>query len=163
MSSVSGFDVLAVRLNIQFLLQVQTYLDCHPELLKLVSDFQWPEAGDCLQGFRVVEELGRGAVGRVYLCHETGVGQRDVVVKVARGGDYEAALLGRLDHPNIVPIYSVASDADRFVSYICMPFRGRSTLQDLVDCICENGIPDRASVIVRLLESGSSRTKSILG
>ena len=128
-------------------LEVQTYLDCHPELLQLVSDFQWPEAGDCLQGFRVVEELGRGALARVYLCQETGLGQRDVVVKVARGGDYEAAMLGRLDHPNIVPIYSVASDADRFVSYICMPFRGRSTLQDLVDCVGKNGIPDRASSI----------------
>lgn len=130
-------------------LEVQEFLDDHPELLEHVVDFQWPSPGDFLQSFQVVEELGRGALARVYLCRESGLGHRDVVVKVARGSGYEAEILGRLEHPNIVPIYSVANDAEHFVSFICMPYRGRSTLQDVVDHVRKQGIPRHASNIIR--------------
>lgn len=127
-------------------LEVQDYFDAHPELLELVARFDWPSSGDYLQGFQVVEELGRGALARVYLCRETGVGGREVVVKIARSGAYEAEMLGRLDHPNIVPVYSVTNDSDRCASYICMPYRGRSTLLDLVESLRKGGVPqsDRA-------------------
>jgi len=130
-------------------LEVQEYLDDHPELLELVAEFEWPRAGDCLHSFQIVEELGRGALARVYLCRESDLGQREVVLKVARGCGYEAELLGRLDHPNIVPVYSVTNDAERYVSHICMPFRGRSTLQDVVDRLHDQGIPKYASAILQ--------------
>jgi serine/threonine protein kinase len=116
-------------------IEVQQYLDEHPELLGFVADFSWPSSGESLKGFEVLEELGRGALARVYLCREAGLAGREVVLKVARSDGYEAELLARLDHPNIVPIYSVASDAKQYVTCICMPFRGRSTLQDLADQI----------------------------
>lgn len=137
----------AVERSIFRAIEVQHYLDDHPELLRLTCDFEWPAAGDCLQGFQVIEELGRGAAGRVYLCRETGIGHRQVVVKVARSSSYEAEVLGRLDHPNIVPVYSVVNDVERCVSYICMPFRGRSTLQDVVDRARRQGLPRTASGI----------------
>ena len=71
-------------------------------------------------------------------------------MKVVRGGDYEASLLGRLDYPNIVPVYSAVHDPERYVSYICMPFRGRNTLKELVDCIREFGVPHHAAAIVNV-------------
>jgi serine/threonine protein kinase len=131
-------------------LEVQAYLDEHRELLGLITDFEWPKPGDNLQGFQVVEELGRGALARAYLCRESDLGQRNVVLKIARGSGYEADFLGRLDHPNIVPIYSVRNEANQAVSCICMPFRGRSTLQDLVDHVRKHGIPKCASAITEI-------------
>jgi eukaryotic-like serine/threonine-protein kinase len=131
-----------IQQSIFRLLEVQDYLDRHPELLELAEDFNWPEPGDDIQGFCVVEELGRGALARVYLCSEREIGERNVVVKITRGGSYEATLLGRLDHPNIVPVYSVTRDDSRQATFICMPYRGRSTLLDVVDrAFHEGGIP----------------------
>ena len=52
-------------------LEVQQYLDSHPELLDLDLSFEWPEPGSTFIHFKVLEELGRGALARVYLCkHE---------------------------------------------------------------------------------------------
>jgi serine/threonine protein kinase len=129
---------------------VQDFIDRHPEFLQLVGEFEWPTIGDHLHNFQIVEELGRGSLARVYLCNESGVGGRTVVVKVARGGEYEADLLGRLDHTGIVPIYSVTNDSERGVSFICMPFRGRRTLQDVVCQIEKNGVPRGAEVFAEL-------------
>lgn len=42
--------------------EVQDYLNRHPELLELVTEFGWPKPGDSLEGFAVVDELGRGAM-----------------------------------------------------------------------------------------------------
>jgi hypothetical protein len=130
------------------LLQVEDYFDRHPELLQLVEAYAWPEPGQVVQGFQILEEMGRGALARVYLCREVGVGERVIVVKITRGGNYEASLMGRLDHPNIVPVYSASADDERRVSYICMPYRGRSTLQDLIDHAFDDGVPRSAKAIL---------------
>lgn len=139
-------------------IEVQNYLDCHPELMELVVDFQWPSPGDSLEGFLVLEELGRGALARAYLCRESKLGGREVVVKVARGNGYEAELIARLDHPNIVPVYSVVNDVEAYVSYICMPFRGRSTLQQLADAASKE-VPISFDAIARLAGSGHDRSR----
>lgn len=137
----------SIRQSAVRLLEVQQYLDGHPELLDLVEQFAWPASGDTVQGFCILEELGRGALSRVYLCQQPDIGKRAVVLKVARGGNYEASVMGRLDHPNIAPVYSIATDAQRHVTFICMPFRGRSTLQDLIDHAFAGALPRRASLI----------------
>src|SRR3972149_272486 len=102
-----------LRRSIVRLLEVQDYLDSHPDLLELVEAFEWPEIGDVIHRFQIVDELGRGAAARVYLCRESNIGQRAVVVKVARSGEYEADLLGRLSPPNIVPAHSLFNDVSR--------------------------------------------------
>ena len=67
-------------------------------------------------GFTVVRELGRGAMGIVYLAHEDKLG-RDVALKVLRRDfardeqvrrrfDREVRAAARLRHPGIVPILS---------------------------------------------------------
>jgi serine/threonine protein kinase len=99
--------------------------------------------------FDLVEEIGRGSFGRVFLAAEPALGGRHVVVKVApRGGD-EAELLGRLHHPNIVPVYSFQEDDDVGLAAFCMPYLGRATLCDVLD-FAFRGIsaPTQASVIL---------------
>jgi serine/threonine protein kinase/Tfp pilus assembly protein PilF len=70
---------------------------------------------DALAGrFRVARELGRGAMGTVYLAHDTTL-ERDVAIKVlnrevasAVGSERfarEIRLTARLVHPNIVPLF----------------------------------------------------------
>src|SRR3954464_1604736 len=44
---------------------------------------QLPEAGTNFRGFRLLEELGRGAFGRVFLARQGDLADRPVVLKVA--------------------------------------------------------------------------------
>ncbi|MEM7311763.1 MAG: serine/threonine-protein kinase [Planctomycetota bacterium] len=119
-------------------IDVFNYLDEIPDLF---DEIDWPDAGDTLFGkFVVCEELGRGAASRVYLCRNESLGQRQVVLKLTAGNSHEAAVQGRLNHPAIMPVFSV-NRTDQFTA-ICMPFRGRSTLCDLLDSAWKNpGVP----------------------
>jgi eukaryotic-like serine/threonine-protein kinase len=101
----------------------------------------WPDAGDEIGGFDVLEQLGRGASARVYLCLERDLGNRQVVLKVSPHTSFEASILGRLVHPNITPLYSAGYIAERELNFLCMPFAGRSTLADLVEIAFKNGCP----------------------
>lgn len=136
-------------------IDVQNFVELHPEILGIAHEIEWPAIGARLDTFQVLDELGRGAWARVYLCREIGLGNRLVVVKVARGGEYEAEQLGKLDHRYIVPIYSVKHDWEHCVSYICMPFRGRSTLQEVVSSVSSHGIPASAAAILDISQQWS--------
>ncbi|MCE9552294.1 MAG: protein kinase [Planctomycetes bacterium] len=122
-----------IRSSLRRQIEVHDFLADRSHLVDLCQDTQWPEVDDKVFDFSVLEELGRGAFARVYLCRQSGVGERQVVVKFAAEGAYEADTLGRLSHPNIMPVHSVQFDELDNRSAICMPFRGRSTLCDLVD------------------------------
>ena len=122
-------------------LEAQRYIDSHPELLDLFSTPEWPKVGEQFEEFQVLEELGIGSAAHVYLCLEADVGFRQVVVKVTPYSSFEASILGRLKHPNIVQIYSTGTVDDRSLNYLCMPFSGRSTLSDLLDIAFREGCP----------------------
>lgn len=92
----------------------------------------WPHPGQTLAGFKLLELLGGGAYARVYLAEEDALGRRRVVVKASAGGGKEADTLGKLSHPNIVPVYSVQVDRRAGLTLICMPFLGRITLHDVL-------------------------------
>lgn len=124
-------------------LDAKRYFDKHQELFEI----QWPELGDTLEQFYVIEELGRGAIARVYLCRESAVGNREVVVKYTPFSTNEASILGRLKHKNIIPIFSTGYIPECKLHYVCMDFCGRSTLIDLLDIAFPAGVPRTASPI----------------
>ncbi|GIW89540.1 MAG: hypothetical protein KatS3mg108_3864 [Isosphaeraceae bacterium] len=92
-----------------------------------------PEAGQTIGGFLLQEELGRGGLARVFRAAERSLADRPVVVKVARRGSDEPQTLARLQHTNIVPIFSYRVDPATGLHLLCMPYFGRVTLARLLD------------------------------
>ena len=91
--------------------------------------------------FSLGAEIGAGGMGSVLNAEDTTLG-RAVAMKVMRleASDSEdarstflreAAILGRLEHPNIVPIHNLGQDADGRLFYTMKLVRGR-TLQSIL-------------------------------
>jgi serine/threonine protein kinase len=110
------------------------------------------QPGQHVLGFYVLRELGRGAFAQVLLATEPALGNRLVAIKVSSQGTAEARMLGRINHPNIVPVHSVQEDpsSGRFV--VCMPYLGTATLDDVIDRLhCGTDLPKQARVILQSL------------
>jgi serine/threonine protein kinase len=135
------------RQSLQRLIDVHQFLDAHPEEAE-EKKWTWPEPGDSVLGFKILQKLGEGAIAKVYLAQQPDLGQRRVVVKVSRNGATEAKLLGKLEHPSIVPIHSVHQDASNGLTCICMPFLGTATLVDLLDLAYSKGQPPATAKIL---------------
>jgi eukaryotic-like serine/threonine-protein kinase len=86
--------------------------------------------GDTFLGFKLVDELGQGAFARVFLAHQQSLAGRPVALKVTLRPTREAERLARLQHTNVVPVYSVHEAPP--VQVICMPFLGRRTIADVL-------------------------------
>ncbi len=112
-----------------------------PELwqgtMELVDDVQsFPSVGDDFLGFSLQKELGRGAFAHVFLAQQGELSDRLIVLKIASGYSLEPQHLARLQHTNIVPIYSVHR-LDKLTA-VCMPYYGARTLADLLTAIQKN-------------------------
>jgi len=101
-----------------------------PNLISNSEGVQKPKLGRYL----IDSEIGRGAMGMVYLGHDDKIG-RTVAVKTMVLADEvedemrdeiktrffrEAEAAGRLDHPNIVTVYDVGEEQD--LAYIAMDY-----------------------------------------
>ncbi|MCA9217542.1 MAG: protein kinase, partial [Planctomycetales bacterium] len=101
--------------------------DCN-SLTDSIVDF--PDVGDVLSGFRLLRQIGQGKFGRVFLAEQNSLSARLVVVKITANRTSESQRLARLQHTNIVPIYS-EHDIDG-LNLICMPYLGETTLADII-------------------------------
>ncbi len=90
----------------------------------------FPDVGTTFLGFRLIDELGRGAFGRVYLARQGDLAGRMVALKVSTEMSGESQTLAQLQHTNIVPIYSAHRVGP--LQAVCMPFFGRTTLADVI-------------------------------
>jgi hypothetical protein len=93
-------------------------------------NFQWPEPGYLVGDFEIQELIGSGSFSRVYLAIQNSIGKRRVVLKFTSMPQQEPEWLGRFQHANIVPVYSVHKWNN--LSVLCMPYCGRLTLADLL-------------------------------
>ena len=133
------------RQSLRRLIDVQDAMDGQPAL----EDENWPELFSEFMGYEIIHELGVGAIARVYLASEPALGQLLVAIKVSHHGGDEAETLGKLTHPNIVPVFSVKHDEESELTAVCMPYHGSATLADLLELGFENGSPPvKASVIL---------------
>ena len=117
--------------------------DHHPEMREAVRVPDWPEVGELFSHFHIQEVLGYGGIARVYLSLDRNLGNREVVIKVAPFSNGEASILGRLNHPNIIPIHSTGFAGKQNLHYLCTPYCGRSTLADVLHLAFQDGFPRR--------------------
>src|SRR5262249_7616699 len=111
--------------------QAELFADLHrsdPEAdhLQAQSAVAMPEVGTELLGFRLLAELGQGAVGRVYLAQQGDLANRYVGLKGSPTIDQESRRLAQLQHTNIVPVYSIHRAGP--LQAVCMPYFGATTL-----------------------------------
>lgn len=117
----------------------------------------WPE----LAGgrYEIVEEIGRGGMGRVFLARDTEL-DRPVALKVlgtplpdaeaARRLLGEARVIARLEHPGIVPVHDVGRTADGHVFYVMKRVRGRRLDEHFAP---DAPLPDRLRIFERICET----------
>ncbi len=99
------------------------------------DDEEQPDAlPDALGAYTVLEKLGQGGMGEVFLVHDPEL-DREVAAKVAPPGAdrrllegfvREARLTGRLDHPHIVPVHDLGTDARGRLFFTMKRVRGRT-------------------------------------
>jgi len=93
-----------------------------------------------------IEVLGEGAMGEITLARDRDL-RRKVAIKslkpelmsspVAKRFITEAQVTAQLDHPNIIPVYSLEIDPDGGISYAMKRIEGR-TLQDFIAATSES-------------------------
>jgi WD40 repeat protein/predicted Ser/Thr protein kinase len=92
------------------------------------SSEKWP----VVDGFTILEELGRGGMGVVYKASQAGL-NRIVALKIIRGGAFaddesrarfrsEAELIAKLHHPNIVQVYTIGTQHSPLGEALSCPF-----------------------------------------
>ncbi|MCK9248527.1 MAG: serine/threonine protein kinase [Solirubrobacteraceae bacterium] len=79
-----------------------------------------PAAGDLIGGYRVLEQLGQGGMGTVWLAEHTTLDRRVALklldAELGRDATFrdrfvrEARLAARLDHPNVVTVFDAGAD-----------------------------------------------------
>jgi len=99
-----------------------------------------PDVGTVVGDYRLGPVVGRGGMGVVRQAEQVSVPGRKVAVKLLPGAGLspvarqrfarEVEVIGRLDHPHIVPILS--SDVHGSVPYFAMKFVAGTSLRDLV-------------------------------
>ncbi len=99
-------------------------------------------------GFELVQLLGQGAFSRVYLATQTTLSNRYVVLKVVDRHLDEPQFLARLQHTNIIPIFSFHRSGA--ASILCMPYLGAVTL---ADCIERRRTDDSAAAGLSFVET----------
>jgi serine/threonine protein kinase len=119
--------------------------------------------------YQVVERIGRGAMGVVYRAHDAAMG-RDVALKVLTADleddpdirtrfHREAQAAASLSHPNIITIFDVGEDAERF--YIVMELLRGMTLREFLKQ-ADASLPRKLDLMSQLCAGlGSAHSASI--
>jgi eukaryotic-like serine/threonine-protein kinase len=119
--------------------------------------------------YQVIDRIGRGAMGVVYRAHDNAMG-RDVALKVLTADleddpdirtrfHREAEAAARLSHPNIITIFDVGEDGDRF--FIVMELLRGATLREFLKQN-DASLPRKLDLMVQLCNGlGSAHNASI--
>ncbi|HEX3854803.1 MAG TPA: protein kinase [Polyangiaceae bacterium] len=102
-------------------------------------------------------ELGRGAIGRVYVARDSHLGRQVAIKELLHGASEDSAELqtisrflrearvtGALEHPGIVPVYELGRRADGTLYYTMSVVHGRTMAQGITECPTLN---DRLSLV----------------
>ena len=92
----------------------------------------FPEPGETFGEFQLLDQVGQGAHGRVYLARQPSLADRPVVLKLASLAGQEHLSLARLQHTYIMPLYWAHDDTAHGLRALCMPYFGGASLGHLL-------------------------------
>src|SRR5215813_6705446 len=120
-------------------------------------------SGEMIGAYRLIEVLGRGGMGTVYLAYDTRLGRRAALKLLpsrlvndperAHRFQREARLVSALNHPNIITIYDFGQENERY--YIVSEFVEGCTLRNFVGSpdVSLNQILDLVAQVASALEA----------
>lgn len=114
---------------------LEVVLDCHHLLGQDPPAPQFPVAGQRLGELEMIRELGRGAVGRVFLAAQPSLSERLLVVKLTARTGSEHLSLARLQHTHIAPLYLIQDFPQENLRALCMPYLGGASWSAVLDAL----------------------------
>jgi len=90
-----------------------------------------PRAGQTIEDFELLQELGRGAMGVVFLARQISLDRR-VALKISKNIGDEAQTMASLEHRHIVQVFSEAVTAEGQQRLLCMQFVPGVTLEKVI-------------------------------
>lgn len=124
--------------------KLEIVLDCHQLMRQQEPAPRFPSGGEAFGEFLILDELGRGAEGRVFLATQPSLSDRPVVVKITPRNGSEHLSLARLQHSSIVPLYLVQDHAERNLRLLCMPYVGGISLDRMLEQLANVPLDERA-------------------
>ncbi|QDT04055.1 Serine/threonine-protein kinase PrkC [Rubripirellula lacrimiformis] len=115
------------------------------------------EAGLLEIGFHIVKQIGEGAFSQVFLATQGHLADRYVVLKIYQKSLSEPESMALMQHTNIVPIYSCHQVGA--MSVICMPYAGRTTLEDVFRSAFSNSVVRNGENLVSAVRDRVSPAK----
>ena len=85
-----------------------------------------------IDDFKILQVLGEGAFGVVYLAEQISLG-RKVALKITSDRGEEARTMASLEHENIVRVFSETRDSEQGFRLICMQYVPGPTLAEVID------------------------------
>ena len=124
--------------------------------------------GKAISHYIIIEELGRGGMGEVYLAEDLKL-ERKVAIKFlpqhltsdkenVERFEREAKAAASLNHPHIVTIYEIAEENDQI--FIVMEYVEGNTLRVLLNSSSEFPIPNSTNIISQIAEGLSRAHKA---
>ncbi|HXD87770.1 MAG TPA: serine/threonine-protein kinase [Urbifossiella sp.] len=118
-----------------------------------------PAAGMQIGEFLLLEEVGRGAFGRVFLAEQEALNRR-VALKVSKlraKTAEEGKSLGGLEHESIVKVYSTFTDEHTGWQCLCLQYVPGADLRAVIDRLYANGTPAVGRDILAALDAVGRR------
>ncbi len=133
----------------------------HHELSRHVSLARelvvFPETGDEVLHYELLDELGEGGSARVFVARDTSLGGRLCALKLSMDRGAEAALQASLDHPHIISVHCVEHDDHWNLRALCMPYLPGMVLAQVIERLHARGTPRNADALRHVLLSDENR------
>ncbi len=113
----------------------------------------FPAPGDRFGEYDLIQFLGEGASAHVYLAGLASLGGKQFALKVSRDRGLEPEILGKLDHPNIIPVISSVVDPATGLRGLVMPYRPGLPIDKLIRRLRREGLPRRARILRAMVDS----------
>ena len=121
----------------------------------------FPKPGGRFEKYELDSVIGQGGAAKVFLARDSALGGRKFVLKVSQNQGAEPSILGRLTHRHIIPVHSVAVEAETGLRGLCMPYLPGRTLDEISRILGREGPPRYARQLFAWIARDAEHPESI--